>query len=309
MQLAKLALPTLFLFAAGCQHAESRPDPSQRVEKPESGCPCGKCPHKGQASESDEHKTCPHCEPQGEHHHRSGEGPAGEHHGEASACPHAAHAGGAHADDAGPDAAHPQTGHHGAHDRSHFADPAKFVGSWNAAERDAWQKPEEILSAMALQEGATVVDLGAGTGYLIPKLSGAVGPSGTVIAADIEPAMVTFLTSAAKEQAWENVRPQLSSADDPNLAPRSVDAIVALNVWHHVENRVAYGRKLAAALKPGGTFVIVDFLPEPTEGFGPPLRMRLSATRMQTELEEAGFAVSLVEESLPRQYIVRGTLP
>lgn len=194
----------------------------------------------------------------------------------------------------------------GAHRGDHFVDPERFVPSWNAPERDAWQKPEEILDAMKVQPGATVVDLGAGTGYLIDKLSAAVGPEGTVIAADIEPAMLAFLEDAAKKEGWTNVRTHASRPDDPQLPPGSVDAIVALNVWHHIGDREAYAAKLRDALQPGGVFVVVDFLAEETDGFGPPLAMRLSAEQVVEELQAGGLAVSVVEETLPRQYLVRG---
>lgn len=197
-------------------------------------------------------------------------------------------------------------GEHGAHRGDHFADPEKFVPAWNAPERDEWQKPNEILAAMNIEPGDTVVDLGAGTGYLIPKLSAAVGPSGTVLAADIEPAMLAFLDEAAKKEGWTNVRTHASAPDDPKLAPGSVDAIVALNVWHHVGDREAYAQKLKAALKPGGVFVVVDFLKEETEGFGPPVRMRLTAEQVLAELSAGGLEASIVEETLPRHYIVRG---
>jgi SAM-dependent methyltransferase len=200
-----------------------------------------------------------------------------------------------------------------AHEREHggphehrFADPARFVEAWNAPERDAWQKPEEIVAALRLEPSATVVDLGAGTGYLVPKLARAVGPSGTVLAADVEPAMLEFLANAAEKEGWTNVRTHALSPDDPELEPGSVDAIVALNVWHHIGDREAYARKLRAALRPGGVFVVVDFLKEETEGFGPPLHMRLTAEEVKRELEAGGLSAEIVDETLPRHYIVRG---
>ncbi len=78
-------------------------------------------------------------------------------------------------------------------------DPCKFEARWNNPERDHWQHPEEIVAALALTPGATVADVGAGTGYLVAHLSEAVGRSGTVIAIDMEQAMVTYLTSHKRE--------------------------------------------------------------------------------------------------------------
>jgi predicted methyltransferase len=204
---------------------------------------------------------------------------------------------------------HAHEGEHGGPHEHRFADPSRFVEAWNAPDRDAWQKPEEIVAALALEPSHTVVDLGAGTGYLVPALSRAVGPSGTVLAADVEPAMLEFLSGAAEKEGWGNVRTHALSPDDPALDPGSVDAIVTLNVWHHVGDREAYARKLRAALRPGGVFVVVDFLKEETEGFGPPLSMRLTAEEVKRELEAGGFEAEIVGETLPRHYIVRGVAP
>lgn len=195
---------------------------------------------------------------------------------------------------------------HGAHRGDHFQDPERFVAAWNAPERDAYQKPDEIIAAMGIEPGDTVVDLGAGTGYLIPKLSTAVGPEGAVLAADIEPKMLAFLDDAAKKEGWTNVRTHASAPDDPRLEPGSVNAVVALNVWHHVGEREAYAKKLYDALAPGGRFVVVDFLKEDTEGFGPPMEMRLVAEQVVRELTAGGFETSIIEETMPRHYVVVG---
>lgn len=199
-------------------------------------------------------------------------------------------------------------GHGGGHEHGpgHFADPSKYVPAWNSPERDAWQKPDEIVAALGVAPGATVVDLGTGTGYLLPALSKAVGPSGRVMAHDLEPAMLKFIEESAAREGWKNVVTAQGAADDPRLASGSVDAIVTLNVWHHIENRGAYAARLREALKPGGSFVVVDFLKEETEGFGPPMSMRLTADDVSADLVAGGFVVDVVAETMPRHYVVRG---
>jgi cyclopropane fatty-acyl-phospholipid synthase-like methyltransferase len=204
---------------------------------------------------------------------------------------------------------HGEPGEHGHHGPDHFTDPARYVPAWNAPDRDAWQKPEEIVAALGLRPGDTVVDLGAGTGYLLPPLSAAVGPTGTVVALDIEPSMLAFLDEARAKEGWTNVRTHAAALDDPRLPAGGAHAIVTLNVWHHVEAREAYAAKVAAALAPGGAFVIVDFLKAETEGFGPPLAMRLTAEQIVAELTAGGLTAEIVPETMPRHYIVRGIKP
>lgn len=201
----------------------------------------------------------------------------------------------------------PGQGH--GHGEGHFADPQRYTASWNDPGRDAWQKPEEIVAAAGLAPGARVVDLGAGTGYLLPALSAAVGPEGEVVALDVEPAMLAFLDEAIAKEGWKNVRTHRAAYDDPGLIEASVDAVVTLNVWHHVEGRPAYAKRVLQALKPGGRFVVVEFLKEPTEGFGPPLEMRMSAEEVAADLRAGGFEVQVLTESLPRHAIIRGVRP
>ncbi len=189
----------------------------------------------------------------------------------------------------------------------HFKAPEALAQEWNDPSRHAWQKPKEILDAMAIEPGATVADLGAGTGYLIEPLAAAVGEDGLVVALDVEPAMLEFLEKRRSEEQWSNVEVRKSAHHDPYLSAASVDAIVTLNTWHHVDGRRRFAEKLYAALKDGGRFVVVDFIAESTEGRGPPLEMRLAPTDVVRELEAAGFSAEIRPESLPRHYIVVAT--
>ena len=96
------------------------------------------------------------------------------------------------------------TTHHAFDDVTHwsqvFDDPA----------RDAWQKPQAVVSALGLAPGMTVVDLGAGTGYFAKDLSTAVGPRGAVLAADTEPALVAHLRARAEQEGLANLVPILA---------------------------------------------------------------------------------------------------
>jgi len=201
--------------------------------------------------------------------------------------------------------------HHDHHDRRsmdhHFKAPEELAAVWNTAERDAWQKPDEIVAALDLTPGATVADLGAGTGYLTKSLRAAVGAEGRVIALDVEPAMIAFLEQRRAEAGWDNVEVRRSTHEDPTLAPTSVTAMVTLNTWHHVADRTAFAKRIHAALEEGGRFVVVDFIPEPTDGFGPPVEMRLAPEAVVAELEAAGFTATIIEETLMRHYIVVAT--
>ncbi len=171
--------------------------------------------------------------------------------------------------------------------------------------RDEWQKPARVVELMAITPGMTVADVGAGTGYFAPHLSRAVGPSGKVIAEDIEPKMVEWLEARAKRERLDNVRPLLGTADDPKLPAGEVDRILVVDTWHHIDDRAAFSKKLAAALKPGGAVFVVDFTLDSPHG--PPREARLSPDTVAADLRAAGLTAEvLADAGLPHQYVVRG---
>ena len=61
------------------------------------------------------------------------------------------------------------------------------------AERDQWQRPADVIQALDIRAGSTVVDFGSGAGYFALKLSDAVKPNGKVIAVDLRRFSLLFL--------------------------------------------------------------------------------------------------------------------
>lgn len=173
-------------------------------------------------------------------------------------------------------------------------------------QRDAWQQPDKVVAALGLAPGMTVADVGAGTGYFEKRLSAAVGDSGAVIAVDIEPDMVRYLRERAHREATPNVEARLAAPSDPKLTAASVDRILIVDTWHHIDDRVGYAKKLASALKPGGAVFVVDFTLETTKG--PPKQHRLTPAQVIDELTQAGLGASVVDVGLPDQYVVKASL-
>lgn len=169
--------------------------------------------------------------------------------------------------------------------------------------RDAWQQPDRVLAALELGPTMVVADIGAGTGYFAVRLARAI-PDGHVIATDIEPDMVRYMTDRAARERLPNLRAQLTPPDDPQLAAGTLDRILVVDVWHHLGDRVAYARALARALRPGGKLAIVDFKLDAKHG--PPPAHRLAPDQILADLRAAGLAASVSATALPDQYIVIG---
>lgn len=215
--------------------------------------------------------------------------------GEPAAAPDPAAGSAAH-----PGAAHPGAGHHGMH--KEFKNAEQWAKVFDDPKRDEWQRPDEVVALLELEPNLTVADVGAGTGYFVGRLSKAVGPAGFVIATDVEADMIRYLEQRAAKEGWPNVRAAQVAFDDPGLPAGSVDRILIVDVWHHVSDRLAYAKKLAAALRPGGLIAVVDF--EKAAKQGPPPEHRLEPKTISDELAAAGLTTSLATEQLPDQYVV-----
>lgn len=188
-----------------------------------------------------------------------------------------------------------------------FPHPEHYADRLDDPERDAWQKPGKVVDMLACEARMVAADIGAGTGYFLPALSEAVGAKGTVLGLDIEPAMVERMTARIERDGLLNARAAIVQPNDPGLEPASVDRVLIVNTWHHIPERTAYAKKLLPALRPGGRLLIVDFTMESPHG--PPPRMRLTVDTVRVELQAAGFATEVLEESLPYQYVVAAEVP
>jgi SAM-dependent methyltransferase len=207
-----------------------------------------------------------------------------------------------------PQPAHPVEPAHSVHHRDHdFRDAEQWAARFETPERLAWQKPAHVIELMQLQPQDVVADLGAGTGYFLPYLARAV-PHGRVLALDVEPAMVDYMTKRVAREQLTNVEARAVRTDDPQLAPTSVNKILIVNTWHHIADRSAYAAKLYAALSACSTspalLVIVDFTAE--SPIGPPVAERLAPGTVEEELRRAGFDVRIAQASLPHQYVIIG---
>lgn len=150
---------------------------------------------------------------------------------------------------------------------------------------------------MAITAGQTVVDLGAGTGYFLARLSKAAGPSGKVIGLDIEPNMVDHMAKRASRDGLMNVEARRVALDGSDL-PQGVDRFLIVDTWHHIDARGAYAKRLAAALKPGGAVIVVDFTRDARKG----RRQNGLSPESSWPSSPGGAPKSrLAEESLPHQ--------
>jgi cyclopropane fatty-acyl-phospholipid synthase-like methyltransferase len=181
-----------------------------------------------------------------------------------------------------------------------FGGAEKWAQVFDDPKRDAWQKPHEVIQALALKPDAIIADIGSGTGYFSARLANMV-PKGRVYGVDTEPDMVKYLADRAKREGLKNITAVAGTPGDPRL-PDKVDLIIMVDVFHHVEDRDRYFRRLRDSLKPGGRIAIIDFRMDSPEG--PPKSARIAPDRVKTELKNAGYALVQEHAFLPNQYFL-----
>jgi SAM-dependent methyltransferase len=203
-----------------------------------------------------------------------------------------------------PAAAQQQGGHDGGaamHDRHHsFGDAEKWAKQFDDPARDKWQMPARVIPALAIKPTDVVADIGAGTGYFTVHLAHA-AREGRVFAVDVEPAMVKHLRERASRQGLANVTAVQGSTTSANL-PQKVDLALLVDVYHHIDGRVDYFRKLSQSLKPGGRVAIIDFRIDAKQGA--PKRFRMSPDTVASEMKQAGYRQSASHDFLPHQYFL-----
>jgi predicted methyltransferase len=184
--------------------------------------------------------------------------------------------------------------------------PPQDLGLLEGPDREAWQKPDDIMDVLAIADGAAVADIGAGAGWFTIRLARRVGPNGLVYAQDLQPQMLAAIRRRVAREGLRNVQTRLASRDSSNLPARSLDAVLVVDVYSEVEesDRIPFLRGLAESLKPGGRIGIVNYRPgRGGPGPAPSEGVRVDSGSVEDDAEAAGLRV-VARRDLPYQYLL-----
>jgi predicted methyltransferase len=177
------------------------------------------------------------------------------------------------------------------------------IATMERAERDEWQKPDEVVKALDLKNRDVVADIGAGTGYFSRRLARAVAPDGKVYAVDVATDILAYLQERADRESIHNIVTIVSRPDDPLLPANSLDLAFFCDTTHHIEHRVNFYRKLFPALKPHGRMAIIDYPPDSPHSPHKPEQM-VPRSQVISEAEQAGFKFMKDFQFLPYHYFL-----
>jgi arsenite methyltransferase len=177
------------------------------------------------------------------------------------------------------------------------------IASMERAERDQWQKPDEVVKALDLKNGDMVADIGAGSGYFSRRLARAVGPDGKVYAVDVAGDILAYLAERASRERLTNIVTIVSAPGNPMLPKNSVDLAFFCDTTHHIEHRVNFYRNLLPALKAHGRVAIIDYRPDSPHAPHKPEQL-VPRSQVISEAQEAGFKFVRDFQFLPYHYFL-----
>ncbi len=125
-------------------------------------------------------------------------------------------------------------------------------------DRDKKLQIERVMDLLGISAGKNVADIGAGSGWFTVRAARRVGPTGAVLAEDINPLAIQYIGKRVRKEDLSNVRTVLGSADDPRLPAGSVDAVLLLKVYHEIAHPAAAMKALRPALRAGAKVGIID---------------------------------------------------
>ncbi len=162
-----------------------------------------------------------------------------------------------------------------------------FATFANAAESEI----DHLANILELKPGASVADVGAGSGEISVAIAKYVEPGGRVFATEIDSKLLDKIRHAALKANSFDVVAVPSTAQDSGLPSNSCDGIFLREVYHHLTDPVPFARSLYRAMRTGGRLVIIDFEPSQRPGEPPP-------AGVPTNRGGHGAPMHIVEEEL-----------
>jgi ubiquinone/menaquinone biosynthesis C-methylase UbiE len=156
-----------------------------------------------------------------------------------------------------------------------------------------------LARTVSVEPGATIVDVGCGTGLMLPLLRDRVGPEGKVIGIDMTEPMLDRARQRVSSAAWSNV--ELHCAEMSKFSPAvkadgavfslSLSAAEPAEVFHHTMNY----------LRPGASMVIADGIPASGQWYHPAINFY---ARIRAPFVGSNLARALEISRLAREYLV-----
>lgn len=135
---------------------------------------------------------------------------------------------------------------------------ADFVAAWEHPDRPAVRARQAIVNALNIQPGASVADLGCGTGVFLKPLVDSAGADGRVYAIETSAELVEHIEGRVEAEQLSGVFVVRNDSESLQLTYHRVDRILMVDTWQYLENPAAMLLSAQTALVPGGEMLVVD---------------------------------------------------
>lgn len=152
---------------------------------------------------------------------------------------------------------------------------------------DSTDEVERLARLLEVGAGATVAEIGAGSGWLAVEIARRVGPGGHVFATELNPRRRADIEAAAVEARLTNLSVVEAGEFATNLSPGCCDAVFMRRVYHHLTDAAAINADLLKVVRPGGRLAIIEFAPDGL--FGRVTGMGIARDELIDQVTAAGF--------------------
>ena len=177
------------------------------------------------------------------------------------------------------------------------------AGWLDRPEREKEEAVSVMIRNLGLKPGMVVADIGAGSGTISFPMAKLVGPTGKVLAVEIQQEMLDIIAQKAAKQGTKNVKGILGTIKDPKIGPASADLMLLVDVYHEFDYPYEMVTNMVKGLKRGGKLVLVEYRGEDENV---PIKELHKMTEAQVRKEMGFFPLKFVENKtmLPWQHLL-----
>ena len=162
-------------------------------------------------------------------------------------------------------------------------------------------KPDILLQRLGIRPGSTILDLGCGNGFFTFPAAAGMGPEGMVIAADTSAEMLSLLNRRMPMDTVQVLNCEEVSLD---VEDATVDATVAIALYHEFKSARENLIEIHRVLKPGGRLMLLDWDPEHATERGPQVDHRVPLATVLSDLEATNFLVDSTESYVEDMWLI-----
>ena len=169
--------------------------------------------------------------------------------------------------------------------------------------REREERCSLMLTNLGVKPGMTVCDLGCGNGFYTLQLARMVGPTGQVLAVDVQPQMLELLRRRADREGLKNIRRIRALPHDPRLPEGEVDLLLLVDVYHELSHPELVLQAIRRSLAPQGRVALLEYRAEDPAVPIKPLH-KMSKRQILREFLPNGFRLASEFDRLPWQHMM-----